>query len=113
MRFIIYANVESLTKKIDGCANNPQNSSTTNRCAYSLHLFNANNLGIWSHRKQTYLISRKRLYEKALWIFKRTRKKYNWLWKENMLPLTKKELKSHAKCVIFEGKESWKSSLKT
>ena len=106
MRFNIYANVESLTKKIDGCANNPQNSSTTNRCAYSLHLFNANNLGIWSHRKQTYLISRKRLYEKALWIFKRTRKKYNWFWKGKMLPLTKEELKSHAKCAIFEGKES-------
>ena len=41
MRFIIYANVESLTKKIDGCANNPKNSSTTEigvhiLCIYSM-----------------------------------------------------------------------------
>ena len=27
MPFIIYANIESLIKKIDGCANNPENSS--------------------------------------------------------------------------------------
>ena len=27
--WIIYADIESLTKKIDGCANNPENSSTT------------------------------------------------------------------------------------
>ena len=29
MPYIIYAGVESLIKKIDGCANNPENSSTT------------------------------------------------------------------------------------
>ena len=28
MPYIIYADIESLTKKIDGCANNPENSST-------------------------------------------------------------------------------------
>ena len=29
MPYIIYADIESLIKKIDGCANNPENSSTT------------------------------------------------------------------------------------
>ena len=29
MPYIIYANIESLIKKIDGCANIPENSSTT------------------------------------------------------------------------------------
>ena len=28
MTYIIYADIESLIKKIDGCANNPENSST-------------------------------------------------------------------------------------
>ena len=29
MPYIIYADIESLIKKIDGCANNPEKSSTT------------------------------------------------------------------------------------
>ena len=29
MPYIIYADIESLIRKIDGCANNPENSSTT------------------------------------------------------------------------------------
>ena len=29
MSYIIYADIESLIKKIDGSANNPENSSTT------------------------------------------------------------------------------------
>ena len=39
--YIIYADTEALIKKIDGCANNPENSSTTkigehNPCGYSM-----------------------------------------------------------------------------
>ena len=29
MPYIIYADMQSLLKKIDGCVNNPENSSTT------------------------------------------------------------------------------------
>ena len=41
MPSIIYADIESLIKKINGCANNPENSSTTKigehiRCGYSM-----------------------------------------------------------------------------
>ena len=41
MSYIIYADIESLIRKIDECANNPGNSSTTKRgehipCGYSL-----------------------------------------------------------------------------
>ena len=32
MPFIIYADTKSLIKKIDGCVNNSENSSTTNIC---------------------------------------------------------------------------------
>ena len=43
MPYIIYADSESLTKKIDGCANNPENSSTTKigehiPCGYSMSI---------------------------------------------------------------------------
>ena len=41
MSYIIYADIESLIKKIDGCTNNPENSSTTKMgehipCRYSM-----------------------------------------------------------------------------
>ena len=41
MSYIIYADIESTFKKIDGCANNPENSSTTKivehiSCGYSM-----------------------------------------------------------------------------
>ena len=44
MPYIIYTDIESLIKKIDGCANNPKNSSTTNigehiACGYSIQQF--------------------------------------------------------------------------
>ena len=82
MPYIIYADMESLIRKIDRFANNPRKFlNNKNRWAYSLQIFNVNNFGIWSHRKQTYFILRKRSYEKVLWIFKRTREKYNWFWK--------------------------------
>ena len=41
MSYIIYADIESLIKKIDGCADNPENSSTEEvgehiTCGYSM-----------------------------------------------------------------------------
>ena len=41
MPYIIFADIETLIKKIDGCANNPENSSTTKigehiPCGYSM-----------------------------------------------------------------------------
>ena len=41
MPYIIYADLECLIKKIDGCENNPENSSTTRigdhiTCGYSM-----------------------------------------------------------------------------
>ena len=78
MPCIIYADMESLIRKIDGCANNPENSSTTKigqhiPCRYSM-------LTIWAFdniKKQVFFVSWGRLYEKGLRIFKRTREKYN------------------------------------
>ena len=72
MRYIIYGDIESLIKKIDGCVFNPENSSTTIigahiPCRYSMST-------IWA---KTYLILQKRLSENVLQIFKKTREKYN------------------------------------
>ena len=44
MWYIIYADIESLIKRIDGCANNPEKSSTTKigeciLCGYSMSKF--------------------------------------------------------------------------
>ena len=41
MQYIVYANIESLIKKTDGCANNPENSLSTKisehiSCEYSM-----------------------------------------------------------------------------
>ena len=41
MPYIIYTDIESVIKKIDGCANNPENSSTAKiveriPCGYSM-----------------------------------------------------------------------------
>ena len=76
--YIIYADIESFIKKIDGCANNPENSSTTKvgehiPCGYSMSTI----CKFDYIENKTYFISQKRLYEKVLCFFKRTRKKYN------------------------------------
>ena len=62
-------------------------------------------MGILSYRKQTYFISRTRLYVKVLWIFKITeKKKYNWPWKEEKVTVNKRRTKitSRSKCYIYE-----------
>ena len=67
MPCIIYADIESLIKKINGCENNSEKSSIRKAGkAYSLWIFIVNNLGIQPNRRQTYFISRTGLYEKDL-----------------------------------------------
>ena len=68
MPYIIYADIESLIRKINGCANNPENSSTTKigehiPCGYSMST-------IWAfdHIENKYTLDL---------FFKRTREKYH------------------------------------
>ena len=74
--YIIYTDIESLIKKIDECANNPENSSATN---IGEHIPSGYSMStIWAFDN---IETRKiggRLYQKVLWIFKRTREEYNW-----------------------------------
>ena len=56
--YIIYADIESLIKKIDGCANNPQKSSTTKigkhiPCGYLM-----STIGAFDHVENKYTLYR-------------------------------------------------------
>ena len=90
MPYIIYVNLVSLIKKIDGCANNQKNSSTKK-------ISKRIPCGIWGfdHIKNIHILHcGKKLQEKVLQIFKRTQSVIGFEKKE-MLPLTNKQLKSH------------------
>ena len=113
MPCIIYTDIESLSKKVDGCSNNLENYSTTKRgeqipFGYSVSIiwtFNyiENKLN-WSHgkdcmKKLCYL----REYTNNIIDFE----------KKKMLLLTKEELKSHvnAKVCYICGKRNLKKAL--
>ena len=68
--------IESVIKKIDGSANNPEHSSTAKTgehipCGYSM----STKWVFDNIVKKSYLISWRRLYAKVLYFFKGTRKK--------------------------------------
>ena len=107
MPYISYADVEYLIKKMDGCAYNPENSTTVNNCGTdSLWIINVKNLRIWSHRKHTLHLGK--YYIKTFCESLRKHvKNITDFEKENMLPLTKEELKSHKdarNCYICGGR---------
>ena len=93
--YIIYADIESLIEKIDGCANNQENSSTIKigehiPFGYSMsieHLVNTENKHNLYRRKDCMKNFCESLREQAKNIID--------FEKKNMLPLTKEELKSH------------------
>ena len=68
MSYIIFTDIETLIKKIDGCANSPENSSATKIGSLSIFIADVqcqlDELLIF--RKQAYFISWGRLYEKVL-----------------------------------------------
>ena len=106
MPSIIYADIESLIKKINGCANNPENSSTTKigehiHCGYSMstiwafdHIENKHTLHCGKECMKKFCTS---LREHAKNIID---------FQKKMLLLTKEEMKSHqdAKVCYICGK---------
>ena len=114
--YIIYADIESLITKIEGCANNAENSSTAKIGEHIPWGYSMSTIWSFDHIENKHIISWIRLYENFLWIFKRTHEKYNWLWKgKRMLTLTKEELKSHqeAKACYICGKRILKELSKS
>ena len=96
MPYIIYADIESLIKKIDECANNPENSSTTKigehiPCGYSISTIFA-----FDHREHKHSLYRgKDCMKKFGESLREHAKNIFHIEKKNMLSLTKEELKSH------------------
>ena len=96
MPYIIYADMESLIKKIDGCANDPENSSTTNigehiPCGYSIST-------IWAfdHIENKHTLHRgKDCMKKFCKSLREHTKNIIDFEKNKMSTLTKEELKSH------------------
>ena len=84
MPYIIYADMESLIKKINGCANNPENSKTTKigehiHCGYSMS---------------------------TIWAFHNIENKHTFYRVEDCMRKFCESLKQHAKNVIdFEKKK--------
>ena len=72
MQYIIYADIESLIKKINGCANNPEKSSTTKLgehipCGYSMSTIRA-----FDNIENKHTLHRGgRFYENVLYFIKR------------------------------------------
>ena len=99
MPYIIYADIESLIRKIDRFTNNPENSSATNRWSYSLWGFNINILGIWSHMKR-YIMEKKntKKSEKVLNFFRRIDYQCYQFWKEENVTINKKRVRITQKC---------------
>ena len=61
MLYIIYADIESLTRKIDGCENNLEKSSTKKIGTYSKQIFNVypyENIGDWEKFDETALLEK-------------------------------------------------------
>ena len=66
--FIIYADLEFLIEKIDGCKNNPENSFTTK---VGENILSGFSMSIKASFKSIENEQRWRLYEKVLWVCKR------------------------------------------
>ena len=107
MPHIIYANVESLIKKIDGCANNPEISSTIK---IGGHIPYGYSKSIWAfhHIENKHILYfRKDCIKKFCESLREHAKNITELQKKQMLPLPKEELKSHLDaelCYICEKK---------
>ena len=107
MPYIIYADIESLIKKVHACANNSENSSTTKigqhiPCGYSMSTIRA-----FHHIENKHtLYHRKDCIQKFCETLREHAKNIIDFEKKKMLSLTKEESKSHqdAKVCYICGK---------
>ena len=94
MPYIIYADIESLLRKIDGLANNPEKSSTTKigehiPCGYSMSTISG-----FDHKEYKHTLYRgKDCVKKFCTSLKEYAKNIIDFEKKKVLPLTKEELK--------------------
>ena len=95
MSYIIYADIKSLIKKIDGCTNNPENSSTTKAGNHILSGYSMSRIWAFDHIESKHTLYRgKDCMKKFCESLREQVKNMIDFEKKKMLPLTKEELKS-------------------
>ena len=112
---IIYPDIESLIRKIDGCANNPQNSSSTKVSGHIPYGYSMSIIWAFDHIENKHTLYRGKDCVRKFCTSLRERTKSINGFEKKMLPLTKEELKSHqdAKVCYNCGKRLLKSLLMT
>ena len=114
MPYIIYTNMESF-EKIDGRANNPENSSATEIVEQIPCRYSTSTTCAFDHIENTHSIYRGKDYIKKFCEFLRENAKniINFKKTKMILPTKeKRQLHQDAKAVMFVEKETSKSSLK-
>ena len=71
MPFIIYADLECITKKIDGCKNNPENSSATKVCEHIPSGFSVSTISLFRSIENNHDVYRGQGYMKKFCEFLR------------------------------------------
>ena len=101
MPYIIYADIESLIKKIDGCAANPEKPSTPKKAEYVPCEYSISTIYAFYHMEKT-------VWKNFANLYKNTRKMWLILKRKKMLPLTKEEqIESRCKSMLC----LWKKDL--
>ena len=116
MPYIIYADIESLIRKIDGCANNPEKSSKTKIGQHIPCLYSKSTICGFDHIEGKHTLYRgKDCMKKFCTSLREHSKDIIDFGRKKMLPLTKEELKSHqdAKVCYICGKSILKKLSKT
>ena len=102
MPYIIYADIESLIQKVDGCANNPENSSTTKIAEHIPCKYSMSTIWTFDHIENKHtLYCRKDCVKKFYKSLREQVKNIIDFEKKKLLPLTKEELKSHQDAKVF------------
>ena len=94
--YIIYVGIESLIKKIDGCANNPEKFLTTNLGEHIPCIYSMPTIWAFDRIENKHILYRKKYcIKKFCECLREHATNLINVEKEKMLPLTKEELKSH------------------
>ena len=79
MLYIIFADIESLIGKTDGCASNPEKSSTTKIGEHITWRHSMSTIWGFDHIENKHTLYHGKDSMKVLYFFKKTCKKFNWL----------------------------------
>ena len=116
IQYIIYADIESLIRKIDGCTNNPEKSSTTKIGDHILFGYSMLPIWVFYHIEGKYTLYRGKYCDKKICnSLREDAKNIIDFKKKKILLLTQEELRSHqnAKVCYISGKRILKKISKS